>query len=43
MLDGVGDVGANIFYDGVFSLNDEPYRSLPDDQDTFDLVASPSG
>ena len=43
MLDGVGDVSANIFYDGVFSLNDEAYRSLPDDPSTFDLVGSPSG
>ena len=42
-LDGAGDVTANIFYDGVFSVNDEAYRSLPDDPDTFDLVASPSG
>ncbi|HEU5064554.1 MAG TPA: hypothetical protein VFT86_01525 [Gaiellaceae bacterium] len=42
-LDGAGDVSANIFYDGVFSLNDEEYRSLPDEPDTFDLVASPSG
>ena len=42
-LDGAGDVSANIFYDGVFSLNEEAYRSLPDDPSTFDLVASPSG
>jgi hypothetical protein len=42
-LDGAGDVSANIFYDGVFSLNEEAYRSLPDDPATFDLVASPSG
>jgi hypothetical protein len=42
-LDGAGDVSANIFYDGVFSLNEESYRSLPDDPSTFDLVASPSG
>jgi hypothetical protein len=42
-LDGAGDVDANIFYDGVFSLNDEQYRSLPDDRTPFELVASPSG
>jgi hypothetical protein len=42
-LDGVGDVNQNIFYDGVFSLNEEAYRSLPDDPTTFDLVASPAG
>jgi hypothetical protein len=43
MLDGAGDASANIFYDGVWSLNEESYRSLPDDPSTFDLVASPSG
>ena len=43
VLDGAGDVDANIFYDGVFSLNDEQYRSLPDDPTPFELVASPSG
>ena len=42
-LDGVGDVNANIYYDGVFSLNEEAYRSLPDDATTFDLVASSAG
>jgi hypothetical protein len=42
-LDGAGDVNANIFYDGVFSLNDEAYRSLPDEPGTFDLVVPPSG
>jgi hypothetical protein len=42
-LDGAGDVSANIYYDGVFSLNDEAYRSLPDDPERFDVVASPSG
>ena len=42
-LDGAGDVTANIFYDGVWSLNDEPYKSLPDDASSFELVASPSG
>jgi hypothetical protein len=43
MLDGAGDPSANIFYDGVFSLNDEEYQSLPNDPTPFDLVASPSG
>ena len=43
LLDGAGDPSANIFYDGVFSLNDEAYRSLPDDQESFDLVTAPSG
>ena len=43
LLDGAGDVTANIFYDGVWSLNDEQYKSLPDDPTPFELVASPSG
>jgi hypothetical protein len=38
-LDGDGDVEANIFYDGAWSLNDEPYRSLPDDPTAFELAA----
>jgi hypothetical protein len=42
MIDGAGDAAANVYYDGVWSLNDEPYHSLPDDATTFDLVASPS-
>jgi hypothetical protein len=43
MLDGAGDLDDNVFYDGVWSLNDEPYRSLPDEPSTYELVASPSG
>jgi hypothetical protein len=43
LLDGAGDVTANIFYDGVWSLNDEPYKSLPDDPSSFELAASPTG
>ena len=43
LLDGAGDVPANIFYDGVWSLNDEPYKSLPDEPSSFELVAPPSG
>jgi hypothetical protein len=42
-LDGDGSAQANIFYDGVYSLNDEPYHSLPDDPTAFDLAAAPSG
>jgi hypothetical protein len=41
LVDGSGDVQANIFYDGVWSLNDDPYRSLPDDPTAFELAASP--
>ncbi len=41
MIDGAGSVQANIFYDGVWSLNDEPYHSLPDDPTAFDLSSQP--
>jgi hypothetical protein len=34
-------VNQNIFYDGVYSLNEESYRSLPDLPTTFDLVVAP--
>jgi len=37
-LDGTGDPAANIFYDGVWSLNDAPYQSLPDAATPFDLA-----
>ena len=39
MLDGVGDPAANVFYDGVLSINDEPYHSLPDVPTPFELAA----
>ena len=42
-LDGVGDPTANVFYDGVWSLNDEPYHSLPDDPTPFELAAPATG
>jgi hypothetical protein len=42
-IDGVGDPAANVFYDGVWSLNDEPYHSLPDDATTFELAAPAAG
>jgi hypothetical protein len=41
ILDGSGDTSAGIFYDGVWSLNDEPYHSLPDDATGFQLIAAP--
>jgi hypothetical protein len=42
VIDGTGDPTANVFYDGVWSLNDSPYQSLPDDATSFDLApASP--
>ena len=43
MLDGDGDVQQGIFYDGVWSLNDEPYHSLPDDVTRFDLATPTPG
>ena len=42
MVDGAGNIEADIFYDGVWSLNEEPYRSLPDDATTFELAAEPT-
>jgi hypothetical protein len=42
VLDGAGDVAQNIYYDGVWSMNDEPYKSLPDDPTSFELVAPPT-
>jgi hypothetical protein len=42
VLDGAGDVAENIFYDGVWSLNDEPYKSLPDLSTPFELAAPPT-
>jgi hypothetical protein len=41
MIDGAGDPGSGIFYDGVWSLNDEAYHSLPDEQTKFDLISPP--
>jgi hypothetical protein len=42
IIDGAGDPTANVFYDGVWSLNDSPYQSLPDDATSFNLApASP--
>jgi hypothetical protein len=42
MLDGDGNVEEGIFYDGVWSLNDEPYHSLPDDPTKFELITPPT-
>lgn len=36
-LDGAGDPSADVYYDGVWSLNDSQYQSLPDTLSTFDL------
>jgi len=42
-LDGNGDPAQNVFYDGVWSLNDEPYHSIPDEPTPFDLAAPVTG
>jgi hypothetical protein len=42
-IDGAGDTAAGVFYDGVWSLNDEPYHSLPDTLTGFQLAAPPAG
>jgi hypothetical protein len=39
MIDGAGSVPAGVFYDGVWSLNDDDYRSLPDEPTRFQLAA----
>jgi hypothetical protein len=41
-LDGSGD-NPDVERDGVYSLNDQPYRSLPDEGKTIDLVAPAAG
>jgi len=43
ILDGAGDVQKQVFYDGVWSLNDEPYHSLPDVTTNFDLITPTPG
>lgn len=37
-LDGLGDPADGIFFDGSYSLNGEPYHSIPDDRTPFELV-----
>lgn len=41
-LNGAGE-GPNINYDGIYSLNDGPYKSLPDFEKTFALTAPAGG
>jgi hypothetical protein len=41
LLDGAGDPSTGVFFDGVWSLNDEDYHSLPDELTGFDLVGPP--
>jgi hypothetical protein len=42
-IDGAGSVQTGVFYDGVWSLNDDDYRSLPDDLTKFQLVGPKPG
>ena len=42
LLDGTGDPAAGVFFDGVLSLNDEDYHSLPDALTAYDLVGPPA-
>jgi hypothetical protein len=37
-MDGLGDPAAGIFFDGSYSLNGQPYHSLPDVRTRFELV-----
>jgi hypothetical protein len=41
-LDGRGDPGQGIYFDGSYSLNGEDYRSLPDERFPFALAVQPS-
>jgi hypothetical protein len=43
LIDGVGSIQAGVFYDGVWSLNDDEYHSLPDDPTRFQLAALRAG
>ena len=38
-MDGWGDPGDGIFFDGAYSLNDVDYASLPNERMRFDLAA----
>jgi hypothetical protein len=38
-IEGAGSIQTGVFYDGVWSLNDDDYRSLPDDLTRFQLAA----
>ena len=42
IVDGAGDPTANVFYDGIWSLNDSPSLSLPDTATPFELASPPS-
>ena len=38
-LDGFGDPTKGIFFDGSYSLNAEPYHSIPDEKTSFQLAS----
>jgi hypothetical protein len=42
LVDGAGNADRGIFFDGVWSLNDEPYHSLPDEPTGFELASPPT-
>jgi hypothetical protein len=42
-LDGWGNHTAGVYFDGSYSLNGSPYKSIPDERDPFQLSALPSG
>ncbi|MDQ3778917.1 MAG: hypothetical protein M3310_08675 [Actinomycetota bacterium] len=40
-LDGRGDPDDGIYFDGAYSLNGSPFRSIPDERTRFDLETPP--
>jgi hypothetical protein len=42
-LDGWGNRAAGVYFDGSFSLNGDPYKSIPDEREPIVLSALPSG
>jgi hypothetical protein len=40
-MDGLGDPAAGIFFDGSYSMNGQPYQSLPDIRTRFELILPP--
>jgi hypothetical protein len=42
-MDGWGDPGSGVFFDGSYSLNGTDYPTLPNERMRFELAAPPSG
>jgi hypothetical protein len=42
-IDGYGDPGGGVFFDGSYSLNGTDYPTLPNERTRFELAAPPSG